>query len=71
MPSTIDTSTRAREWALENLRAKILRFAHKNCITHLLQARCLDVLGVPSIHRAELHELEAINGMLQALTLYR
>lgn len=71
MPSTIDISTRARDWACENQRTRIAAFIKKNQIEHLLTSRILEPMNIVSVARAELHELKAISHMMQTLTLYK
>lgn len=70
MPSAIDISTQAKAWAEENLRNKIVRFSRINKIDHLMKTRCLDVLRISSLETADLHELQAVEGMLKTLAIY-
>lgn len=47
-----------------------IRIARNASVEHLVKPRILDVLGIPSLELADIHQLEGVLSMLQTLTLY-
>lgn len=53
-----------------HLLSLITRIARNASVEHLVKPRILDVLGIPSLELADIHQLEGVLSMLQTLTLY-